>query len=115
MVRNLWKMTALVLSLMMLAGLFSGCSRSDVRTEGVGEPPYGESQVREDATEENRSSYGEEIKEDMEKGADVLEQSTQDASERIGEKGKKVIRELPFVKESKTSSRTIQKEENTTE
>lgn len=49
---NTLKATALVLSILVIPGFFSGCTRTSVGTE---ERPYGQSYVRETPEEESRT------------------------------------------------------------
>jgi hypothetical protein len=99
-------MTALALSLTMVAGLFSGCNRSHVRTERVEEQPYGESYVKE--TPEQKQQHKGTQYEEGKKSAGEVEQSVKKTSQDINElkvKGEKAAQNLPFGKKGETYSK----------
>jgi ribosomal protein L34E len=57
-IMNAVKMTALVVSLIMISGLLSSCTRTNLRSE---ERPYGQSYVKETPEQQSRT-YREEVK-----------------------------------------------------
>ncbi|HEY9746334.1 MAG TPA: hypothetical protein V6C99_08965 [Oculatellaceae cyanobacterium] len=102
---NAVKMTALALSLAMVAGLFSGCNRSNVRTERVEETPYGESYVKE--TPEQKEYKEHDTSHEMEKKAGEVEQSFKKSTEEIQQKTEKAAQNLPFGKDESYSKKEV--------
>lgn len=116
---NVVKMTALILSVIVIPGLISGCTRTHVRTE---ERPYGQSYVRE-TPEEQRKNYVRETpeeqrtrtykEEEKRNAAGEMERTTK---EHIKETGEKTSRELnPYnkPKSEEAYSKEIRREHKT--
>lgn len=108
---NTLKMTALLLSVAIIPGFLSACSRTHVRTE---ERPYGQSYVKEtpEEHEKHTQSYTEEIK----KKAGEVEQSAKKTTEQVKESTEKTAKDLnPFdkTKNEAYSKQEIHKETKT--
>jgi hypothetical protein len=103
---NTSKMTALLLSVMVIPGFLSACSRTHVRTE---ERPYGQSYVKE-SPEEKVKTYTEEVKKNASGEVERLKEK------HIKESGEKTSHDLnPYnrPKNEAYSKEEIHKEQKT--